>query len=460
MKRFFKINLISAFLLLFAVLPLSTYAEEGIVYWVNPDGGRYFHLDQNCRVVHPKYLPLPVSMTKEELEQPENSFYLPCSICVDESHAVSVPEDIKETGTPAEEPAWEMIIDPKYSEYTLKDRYVEERPVWIDEHNMLAKAERDPEGYSNASKYLQWYRDGKIYREIECRYREPSRWLYEGVFLSLPNGDVGLAAISADTLNFYRWGEDGLITEKSIEGKWQDVRGNTKGICATRKTDENSVFAHLFDPEGNEIWTYEFNDPARIAGWYANPDATDGAGTYLVLVRVESELRTAFCVRNGEIIWQQNLLYGGNAFYAGDRTFILAETTSDDDLYADIILDHRDMEGKSLGTKRLSGDKVVKSIHAILYNTETGGYTVYGRAVANSRQVYTVFRMELDSRMNQQSISIRDVDFYQDYNFSVITAPNGDAYVYCRTYDETYVQPVLIPFDALPETDGHGLRLH
>ena len=69
MKRFFKTNLISAFLLLFAVLPLSTYAEEGIVYWVNPDGGRYYHLDQNCRVVHPKYLPLPVSMTKEELEQ-------------------------------------------------------------------------------------------------------------------------------------------------------------------------------------------------------------------------------------------------------------------------------------------------------------------------------------------------------------------------------------------------------
>ena len=93
MKRFFKTNLISAFLLLFAVLPLSTYAEEGIVYWVNPDGGRYYHLDQNCRVVHPKYLPLPVSMTKEELEQPENSFYLPCSICVDERRGICSGRD-------------------------------------------------------------------------------------------------------------------------------------------------------------------------------------------------------------------------------------------------------------------------------------------------------------------------------------------------------------------------------
>ena len=446
--------------LLIMLLPLSVCAEDNLVYWINPDGGRYYHLDQNCPVVNPKYLPLQVSITKEELEQSENSFYLPCNICVDESHVASVPEEIKETVTPTEEPVWEMIIDPKYSEYTLKDRYVEERPVWIDEHNMLAKAGWNPEGYAKANKYLQWYRDGKLYREIECKSRDSSRWLYEGVFLSLPDGDVGLAAISANTLNFYRWGEDGLITEKSIEGKWQDVRGNTKGVCATRKTDENTAFAQLFDSAGNEIWTYEFNDPGRISGWYANPDATDGAGTYLVIVRVESDLRTAFCVRNGEIIWQQNLLYGGNAFYAGDQTFILVETTSEDDLYADIILDHRDMEGKCLGTKRLSGDKVVKSIHAVLYNAETGGYTVYGRAVANSRQVYTVFRMELDSQMNQQSVSVRNVDFYLDYNFSVITAPDGNAYVYCRTYDETYVQPVLVPFNVLEETESHGIRLH
>jgi len=102
----------------------------------------------------------------------------------------------------------------------------------------------------------------------------------------------------------------------------------------------------------------------------------------------------------------------------------------------------------------------VKSIHAIQYHPETGGYTVYGRAVANSRKVYTVFQMELDSHMNQQSISVRNFDFHQDYNFSVIVVPGGEAFVYCRTYDESYVQPVLVPFSALEETESHGLRLH
>ena len=405
---------------------------EDVVYWVNPNGGRYYHLDQNCPSVNPKYLPLPVSMTKEELEQPTGSFYLPCNICVDENYTVPVPEELRETGTPTEEPVWEKIIDPQYAEYALTDRYVEEKPVLIDEHNMLAKAERDPEGYARTNRYLQWYRDGKLYREVECKYRDPSRWLYEGVFLSLPDGNVGLAAIAAKDLSFYHWDEDGLTAVKSIPGNWYEI------AAYDFSTSSKTISSRLHDP--GHVYIFLSSE-------------ADGTSE-------ESGLYTAFCVREGETVWQQNLLYGGNAFYAGDETFILAETTSEDDLYADLILDHRDMEGRSLGTKRLSGDRVVKSVQAILYNDKTGGYTIYGRAVANSRGVYTVFRMELDDQMNQQSISVREFDFHRDYNYSVLAASDNEAYVYCRTYDESYVQPVLVPFVALQETEPHGLRLH
>ena len=59
------------------------------VYYVNPNGGRYYHLDPNCPSVNPRYLPLPASMTEEELKQ--NNQYLPCSVCVGEEHS-SVPE--------------------------------------------------------------------------------------------------------------------------------------------------------------------------------------------------------------------------------------------------------------------------------------------------------------------------------------------------------------------------------
>ena len=228
-RSFSKVSL-SLFLFLCMLLPFASNAEDEIVYWVNSDGGRYYHLDQNCPVVNPRYLPLTVCMTKEELKQPENSIYLPCGVCV--SAEYTVPEELRETGTPTEEPVWEMIIDPQFAEYALTDRYVREAPVFPDEHNMLAKAGRDPEGYSTESKYLQWYRDGKLFREIECKYRDPSRWQYEGIFLSLPNGDVGLAAIEANTLNFYRWSEEGLILEKAISGKWIELYGNRNTVCA------------------------------------------------------------------------------------------------------------------------------------------------------------------------------------------------------------------------------------
>ncbi|MBQ6399724.1 MAG: hypothetical protein IJI21_06360 [Clostridia bacterium] len=200
------------------LLSIAACAEDETVYWINPDGGRYYHLDQNCPSIHPRYLPLPVYLTKEEVaDQPYGSLYAPCSVCV--YGGDTVPEEMQETGTPTEEPAWKMIVDLQYSEYALTDRYIREAPVFLDEHNKLAKAGRDPEGYSTENRYLQWYQDGKLFREIECKHRDPSRWLYEGIFLSLPDGNVGLAAIEANALNFYRWEEEGLTLAQRIPGK-------------------------------------------------------------------------------------------------------------------------------------------------------------------------------------------------------------------------------------------------
>lgn len=100
------------------------------------------------------------------------------------------------------------------------------------------------------------------------------------------------------------------------------------------------------------------------------------------------------------------------------------------------------------------------SVQSIRHNPDTGGYTLYGRAVANSRNVYTAFRADLDERMNQQSMSVRKFSFHRDYNYSVLSAGNQEAYVFCRTYDESCVQPVLVPFSVLDEAEGHGLRIY
>ncbi len=71
----------------------------------------------------PVILPLSVYLTKEEVtDQPYGSLYAPCSVCVNRDG--TVPEELRETGTQTEKPAWKMIVDPKYSGYALTDRYM------------------------------------------------------------------------------------------------------------------------------------------------------------------------------------------------------------------------------------------------------------------------------------------------------------------------------------------------
>ncbi len=80
--------------LLFAVIlcvcstlsPSANCAEAlNDVYWINPDGGIYYHKDPNCRSIHPRFLPLTVSITAEDLnKQPYNQFS-PCHVCMDEN---------------------------------------------------------------------------------------------------------------------------------------------------------------------------------------------------------------------------------------------------------------------------------------------------------------------------------------------------------------------------------------
>ncbi len=51
------------------------------VLYYNPDGGTFYHLDANCKLVHPKYLPLSGSFTYAELGEEQYKDLLPCNIC-------------------------------------------------------------------------------------------------------------------------------------------------------------------------------------------------------------------------------------------------------------------------------------------------------------------------------------------------------------------------------------------
>ena len=54
---------------------------EDVVYWVNPNGGRYYHLDQNCKIINAKFLPLGGQFTYGEIGNEPYSKLKPCNVC-------------------------------------------------------------------------------------------------------------------------------------------------------------------------------------------------------------------------------------------------------------------------------------------------------------------------------------------------------------------------------------------
>ena len=56
-------------------------AVTGTLLYYSPEGGEYYHLDQNCKRVNPKYLPLQGSFLYSELNDEPYRELKPCEIC-------------------------------------------------------------------------------------------------------------------------------------------------------------------------------------------------------------------------------------------------------------------------------------------------------------------------------------------------------------------------------------------
>ena len=70
---------VSIFLALFCMYAGAALCE--IVYYINPNGGIYYHLDQNCPRVHAKYLPLQGVFHLSELNEEPSLSLKPCQVC-------------------------------------------------------------------------------------------------------------------------------------------------------------------------------------------------------------------------------------------------------------------------------------------------------------------------------------------------------------------------------------------
>lgn len=57
------------------------YPEDSLQLFYNPQGGKFYHLDDRCRSIKDRYLPLKGSFTYLELDNPDYSKLTPCTTC-------------------------------------------------------------------------------------------------------------------------------------------------------------------------------------------------------------------------------------------------------------------------------------------------------------------------------------------------------------------------------------------
>ena len=114
-----------------------------------------------------------------------------------------------------------------------------------------------------------------------------------------------------------------------------------------------------------------------------------------------------------------------------------------------------DAENRVLYQKTLSAPKTIVSV-TDAFPSADGSVTLYGTAMANSRRLFTLYRLDLDAQGNIAAVDIRDFTTRVGYLYDVQADAQG--HVYAIACD--YKKPIAaVPFEDLPAHDDPGLIL-
>lgn len=114
-----------------------------------------------------------------------------------------------------------------------------------------------------------------------------------------------------------------------------------------------------------------------------------------------------------------------------------------------------DAENRVLYQKTLSAPKTIVSV-TDAFPSADGSVTLYGTAMANSRKLFTLYRLDLDAQGNIAAVDIRDFTTRVGYLYDVRADAQGHIYAIARDYKKPIA---VVPFEDLPAHDDPGLIL-
>ena len=257
------------------------------------------------------------------------------------------------------------------------------------------------------------------------------------------------------------WEEEGLVNGREIPVTGLISYAVVKDGFALLDDDGTQTFLKLCDGYGNQEARIEvdraLNDVSRTA--------RGGPGRWFAMVsqkgRTEYTNKNLLIIRDGSVVGKIGPLtrtFSGSL--DGQGGFFLC-TPKGESTYKPMEIAHYDENGNLLWKKTLNGNKVVLSVRAYI-DPETGHTVLTGTAMANSRKVYRVYRMEVDDQGRTVSMDVRESNYHNSIYYSVYVFPDtGNTLVLfddSTTYPDDY-PAALVPFDALPKADNPGIEL-
>lgn len=360
-----------------------------------------------------------------------------------------------------------------YPGYTISD--LDPMAVYpIDSHTVVVRCwpkNWQTAGLNATPLSILWLRDGQTVRRLDYYLRgatgdlDNTSFLPDGqggfkVLLTLKTGtqtvstgeETGREITGAQT-NLFDWTDSGLQNSITLPGGWGYLACGTL-VAACRQTADAQLEVRLLDLSGNLL------DSAVLPNTQDHVLQTvwpweDG---YLIVTRA-SRIYYFTSVTDGQVRWQvcpvqtrdmvsyDMIPDGAGGFFSmvGNRSGSIDP----------LIAVHYDAEGRQDWLKTLDGDRLVKQIQGCVRDEKNGRTVLYGSAVANSRRIYTVFRLTLDAQWNVIAWDVRALDAaYRDYSPKIYLTPDGFPWVYTWAVgaegSRASLPPAIVPFDTLP----------
>lgn len=341
-----------------------------------------------------------------------------------------------------------------YTPYELQGYYPLDVTL-LDDGTVAASAWEYEDG--SGERFFTWWKDGTIIRAHLLPHE-----LYGFNPMKRDDGSLALLYTSFNeatrdsktplyTCQLCTVDEQGFGQLTDISNAAISLHRECSGAFALFELRDSQAWLNLYEGTPEWSWSIPMNVDQPMSLYLAR--VSKNGERWLIEYNPSGIRQTEgyrlMCIEQGVVLWDRELSSACGIHLDGDGGYYLIYTTGSGN-YKPLQLLHYAADGAERTHKTISSSKLV--LGAMLWQDPTTGLLhLYGTAVANSRKVYPVWHLVCDADLNPVTdMDVRDCTYYGDYSPILNIAADGACHVLLHGISQTSVQPVLVPFDALP----------